>query len=186
MGSFRKLLLILTVLLILPAGLYAQTGSYDPEQVFSNPANSEAEGFRVAVDLRLGGTAANFIPGLSAVVGVPMQLSSDSVSLVPLVGFLYFFDVWTDIHSTYYIPVGIEAVYNPYNLKLKVLYYPPVGTADGIHLLSATGGAELALFDTGGFSMRFDIGLGPMFVFDPAGTAVLFSINSSLIMRYMI
>lgn len=209
MDLFRKLLIILIVLFILPAGLYAVTGSSDPvapedaavetdegvspegdgppsEGEGEAPPEAEPGGFAVAVDLRLGGVSIGFAPALSAVVGVPMLLSTDSVSLAPLVGFMYFFDIWTDVHSTFYIPVGIEAVYYPYNLNLKVMYYPPVAATDGIHLLSVTGGAELMMFEAGGFSMNLDFGIGPMFVLDPDGLGVILSINSALIMRYRI
>jgi hypothetical protein len=115
-----------------------------------------------------------------------MSLSDDGFTLIPQVGFLYFFDVLTDIHSSYYIPVGIAAVYNPLNLGVELLYYPPVGVADGKHLLSATISGEAMLLETGGFSINFGVGLGPMFILNTAGGSVIFRINSAFLFRYRI
>jgi len=186
MGSFRKLLFILTVIIILPAGLFAQAGSSDPGAAADVTVDAAPEGFNVSIDLRLAGTAVSIIPGLSAIIGVPISLGSDSLALVPQVGFLYFFDVWTDIHSSYYIPVGIGVIYNPLNIGLEVLYYPPVGDDAGIHLISATAAAEMMFLEAEAFSMHFGMGLGPVFILDPAAPRMIFRVNSALILRYRI
>ena len=178
---FRKHLIILTILILTTGWAWSQSENPGEPAQAGAP---EDEGFSVSIDLRLGGSALNIIPGLSAIVGVPLSFGSDSVTLIPLVGFQYYFDVWTDVHNSYYVPFGLAAEVNSVGVGLEVMYYPPVAAETPKHLLSAAVYSEGELLDAGAFTMDFGIGIGPLLVMDPADFRILFRLNSSLILRY--
>ncbi|MBI9109508.1 MAG: hypothetical protein JEZ04_22385 [Spirochaetales bacterium] len=179
MSLLGKLLFTLILIIILPVCAMAQTGGSDID-------TEVVDGLEVAVDLRLAGNAVSIIPGLSAIIGVPISLGREFITLIPMVGFQYFFDVWTDIHNSYYLPLGLGLVYNPMNVGIELLYYLPVGVTDGKHFLSAAVSGETLLFEISGFSMHFGLSLGPLFVLDASDSRLLFRVNSALLLRYSI
>lgn len=168
----RRGILFLLIAFIIPAGLSAQAG------------DSETEGFNVSIDLRLGVNIIEIVPGIPVVIGVPMSISADTVTITPQFGFLYYFDVWTDLHNSYYIPLGISTLYNPMNLGLDLMYYAPVGGTNTNHMMSTALVTEFEIYSSGAFKLLFELKFGPVFVFDPNGPNVLIMINSAFIPRY--
>ena len=183
MRAFRTAVFLL---LIIPVFAFAETG--DDSAGADTPAEDAvaAEGFSVSVDLRLGPNVSGLTPGLSAVIGVPLHFSSDTFSLAPLFGFQYMFDVWTDMHESFYIPLGLAVIYNPMLTGLELIYYPPVGGTAGNHLFTAAVISELELLQEEQFSMLIDLCFGPGFVLSAAETAFFIRLNTALTLRYML
>ncbi len=196
MLSWRlKLLLIIT--LFMPILVFAQDGgdtSVEPgpgdSQIGDSQIAEEAdekvdgEGFTVSIDFRTGVDVIGIIPGIPAVVGVPMSISSDSVTIVPHFGFIYYFDVWSDLHNPYYIPLGISCLYNPLAVGGDVTYYTPVGGTNTTQMLYASVISELNILKKERFSLNFEVKFGPMFIFDPTGTRVQIMVETVFIPRY--
>ena len=166
-------LLLLTV--FIPAAVFAAADDSDI---------AAAGGFSLSIDGRVGVNAFGIVPGIPVMIGVPMSITDDSVTLTPQFGFIYYFDVLTDYHNPYYVPVGLSALYNPIGVGLDFMYYPAVGGTNTNHLMSVSAVSEVEIFSAGAFSLNFELKLGPMFILDPDGWKTFVSINSVFIPRY--
>lgn len=171
--------LILLLIIIMPAGAFAQAGDSQ-----DTGAEVPAEGFEVSIDVRTGINLVGIIPGIPVIIGVPLSISPETVSITPQVGFVYYFDVLTDLHNEYYVPVGLNVLYNPYALGLDLLYYPAVGGSNTNHLMSVAAVSEMEILKSGRFSLLFELKFGSMFIFDPAETKAMIMVNAEFIPRF--
>lgn len=160
-------ILIIIICLFIPAGLFAQAG-----------------GFSAAVDLRTGFNLFGIVPGIPAIIGVPLSISEQSITISPQFGFLYYFDVLTDLHDPYFIPLGASVIYNPLKTGLDLLYYVPAAGTIMTHMVSAAVVSEAELVETGRFSLLLEMKLGSMFVLDPANPGVFLMLNTVIIPRF--
>ena len=167
MRFFRICILLVFLCIILPAGLFAQAGD-----------------FSVSIDFRTGYSMFGIVPGIPAVIGVPMSITPDTVTITPQFGFEYFFNVMTDLHNPFYVPLGANVIYNPVNTGIDVMYFVPVGGTVPTHMLSAAVVSELEIFSRERFSLLFEMKIGPMFIFDPDQRRVFLMVNSVLIPRF--
>lgn len=172
-------LLIFVIAIFTPVGLFAQTGEYD-EEVDSISQN----GFEMSLDLRVGVNALGIIPGLPVVIGVPMTFSADTIRITPQFGFLYCFDVMTELHNSYYIPLGISFMYSPITTGIDFTYYQPVGGTNTNSFLSTAIVSEFELYKKEKFSLLFELKFGPTFIYDSGGTRVFAMVNCAFIPRF--
>lgn len=169
----------LLILIITPVGLSAQTGDTDVP-----PDITAEEGFEISLDLRIGSNLLGIIPGVSAVIGVPMTISPDTVCITPQFGFLYYFDVMSDLHNSFYLPFGISLLYSPMSTGIDIMYYQPAGGANTNSILSTMVVSEFEIYKKGNFSFLFELKFGPSFIYDSAGSRVFAMVDFSFIPRY--
>ena len=150
-------LLLFLMIIIIPAAGFAQNTAPAGDITEVPDETAEPEGFTVSIDLRTGVNLIGFIPGIPAFIGVPMSISSNTFTITPEVGFIYYFDVWTDIHNSFYIPLGLSAIYNPMNLGIDLLYYVPVGGTNTNYMMSAAAVTESAIISAGSFSLMLEL-----------------------------
>ncbi len=179
----RRFLTVLLFIVIIPAGLFAQAGDSDASGAVDEEQAS-LEGFTVSIEAGTGFNLLSFVPGIPFIIGVPMSISSNSVSFTPQFGFIYYFDIWTDLHNAYYVPLGLNIKYNPYGVGLDLLYYPAVGGTNTNNMLSIAASAEALLFQSGWFSLLFELKFGQTLVFEPDGMAAQLMINIALKPRF--
>lgn len=181
MNSKRIGIIILLIAIITPVGLIAQTGDSDSK---SDSAGTVSEGFTLSLDLRTGLNIIGLVPGIPVIIGVPMSISPDSISITPQFGFLYYFDVMTELHNPYYLPLGISLFYNPMAVGVDILFYPAIGGANTNSILSAAVVSEVELLKSGRFSLLFGLKFGPAFIFEPSGTKVFAMVDCVFIPRF--
>ena len=195
MRFFRTVVFILLLITIFPVLVFSETGNDSAEPVETPteevpadevPEEEAAKGinFTVSIDARIGGSLVGIIPGISGIIGVPMSLSDESISFAPQFGFIYYFSILTDYHNEYYVPIGINLLYNPYSLGLDFLFYPAVGGTNTNNMFSVTIVNELNLYTKEFFSLLLEFKFGSMFVFDPTGTKAQAMINLAIIPRF--
>ncbi|MDC7227694.1 MAG: hypothetical protein PQJ61_13090 [Spirochaetales bacterium] len=184
MKPLGTVILILLFIIIIPVSAAAQASDAGND-VSEGDVETEAatEGFSISLDVRTGVNLFGIVPGIPFSVGVPFFINPQSVTITPQFGFVYFFDVMTDYHNEYYLPVGLTVYYNPYNLGADLVYYPPIGGSNTNHMLSIAAASELELYSKNSFSMNMEVKFGTMLIFDPAETRTHIMLNMAFIPR---
>ena len=177
----KTVIFLLLLFSFFPVSVLSEAGDNSEE---SGTASAEGLDFTVSIDARVGAELIGIIPGVSAIIGVPMSLSTESVSFTPQFGFIYYFDIMTDVHNEFYIPLGLNVLYNPYSLGLDLLFYPAVGGSTPNNMLSIAAVSELELLSSGSFMLLLDLKFGSAFIFEPSGSRALGMIHISLIPRF--
>ncbi|MDC7126950.1 MAG: hypothetical protein PQJ46_15365, partial [Spirochaetales bacterium] len=126
----KKSVFLIIILMFLPFTIFAEY--IDDENIASDVTSAEADSgevldFTLGVEISLGVNILGFIPGAFSILGIPLSLSSESVSFVPQGGFFYCSNLWSDLHNSFYIPAGLTVLYNPFKLGCNFMYYFPVG-----------------------------------------------------------
>lgn len=188
----KTVILLLLLIIIIPVSVSAQTaddeagksldeGSAEAEQT------SFFEDFAVSIDARLEANLIGLmppIPGIPFIIGVPMSLSPETVTITPQFGFVYYFDVMTVVHNEFYVPIGLSAVYNPISIGLDFMFYPAVGGRASNNLMSLSAVSEVELFSKDKFSLLLGLKFGSMFILDPAENMAMIMLDAALIPRY--
>ena len=101
-------------------------------------------------------------------------------------GFSYLFNVMEEKHTSYFLPIGIDILFNDYHLGFSVKYFLSLQNISGEHLLAAalTGYVPFIRTENINFFMQFEF--GPAFMIQPGnGVQVFTCIHPALGFQYI-
>ncbi len=153
----------------LPEGAFPSLES-EPEET--------AEDFRV---FRFGVEVEEGILGITPQASILLDLAgsfSSKIQLAGRVGFSTWFPIWDDIHSLFYVPLGLELRFPP-SLSAQVLYYLPIdGTWENL-LFRVGGGVDKRIIHgpKTDLYLTLQLGMGVLYLNDEKGMLFPFGVK---------
>jgi len=137
-------------------------------------AQEEEKNVAVGLGGELGGGVFLIVPEVAGYITVPINFRN-MITLTPKVGFSYLFTIMEEDHTNYFIPIGVDLLFNKYHFGFSVKYLLSIQNISGEHWLAATltGYVPFIRKDHINFFLQFEF--GPAFLIRPGSSLRVFT-----------
>ena len=147
-------------------------------------AQEEEKKVTVGLGGEIGGGVFLIIPEIAGYVTVPINFN-DTVTLTPKVGFSYLFNIMEEVHTNYFIPIGVDLLLNKYHFGFSVKYFLSIQNISGEHWLAATLTGYVPFIRNENINFFMQLEFGPAFLIRPGnGLQVFTHIHPALNFQY--
>jgi len=137
----------------------------------------------VGIGAEAGGGVLLIIPHAGGLVQVPIDFAN-RYQIVPKIGYFYLFQVLNSEHSSNFLPLGIDFIFNEYHLGFSLMYYFSLKTlSEGIITAAIKG--TVPLYSSGNINLELFFNFGPAFLFNSGQELKIYPLlQPGLMFRY--